>query len=322
MFGRDYSTFKNDQYRDDVSIQPWMATCNNECNDTNVLTSDFVWRLDACTNRHAPVKKLSQKEIKLRLKPWITVEIRKLMKVRDCLNKRKHNDPANETVANAYKRARNRVKNEILKSKRKYQKSYFEKHNSDIKKTWEGIRKLVNVKKTSDFSISQLNLNGKIIDDPTAIANSFNNFFANVGPNTEKNVPKVPHISPSFYLKNRVQLDFIIAHISEQDILDIITALPIKSTGPASVPIKLLKLVADIIVVPLCRIINLSFTTGVFPDILKVAKVIVLHKGGSTQDMNNYRPISLLSIFDKIIEKLMHARLYEFLELHNVLFLN
>ena len=322
MFGRDYSTFKNDQYRDDVSIQPWMATCNNECNDTNVLTSDFVWRLDACTNRHAPVKKLSQKEIKLRLKPWITVEIRKLMKVRDCLNKRKHNDPANETVANAYKRARNRVKNEILKSKRKYQKSYFEKHNSDIKKTWEGIRKLVNVKKTSDFSISQLNLNGKIIDDPTAIANSFNNFFANVGPNTEKNVPKVPHISPSFYLKNRVQLDFIIAHISEQDILDIITALPIKSTGPASVPIKLLKLVADIIVVPLCRIINLSFTTGVFPDILKVAKVIVLHKGGSTQDMNNYRPISLLSIFDKIIEKLMHARLYEFLELHNILFLN
>ena len=165
-------------------------------------------------------------------------------------------------------------------------------------------------------------MNGKIIDEPTSIANSFNNFFANVGPNTEKSVPKVPHISPSFYLRNRVQLDFVIAHISEQDILDIITALPIKSTGPASVPIKLLKLVADIIVVPLCRIINLSFTTGVFPDILKVAKVIVLHKGGSTQDMNNYRPISLLSIFDKIIEKLMHARLYEFLELHNVLFLN
>ena len=176
--------------------------------------------------------------------------------------------------------------------------------------------------KTSNFLISQLNLNGKIINDPNTIANSFNNFFANVGANTEKNVPKTPHISPAFYLRNRIQFDFIIAHISEQDILNIITALPIKSTGPASVPINLLKLVADIIVVPLCRIINLSFTTGVFPDILKVAKVIVLHKGGSTQDMNNYRPISLLSIFDKIIEKLMHARLYEFLELHKVLFLN
>ena len=42
MFGCDYSTFKNDQHRDDVSIEPWMATCNNKCNDTNVLTSGFI----------------------------------------------------------------------------------------------------------------------------------------------------------------------------------------------------------------------------------------------------------------------------------------
>jgi hypothetical protein len=49
-------------------------------------------------------------------------------------------------------------------------------------------------------------------------------------------------------------------------------------------------------------------------------KVIPIHKGGSTQDVNNFRPISLLSIFDKIIEKLMHVRLYAFLEANNILF--
>ncbi len=234
----------------------------------------------------------------------------------------KKRDPTNETVKAAYKRVRNKVKNEIQKSKRKHQKSYFEEHSNNIKKTWEGIRKIVNVKKTTDFCISQLNVGGKVVDDPVSVANNFNNFFASVGPNTEKSVPKVPHISPSFYLKNRTQLDFIIAHISEQEILDIIAVLPIKSTGPASIPIRLLKLVADLIVVPLCRIINISFSTGIFPDVLKVAKVVVLHKGGSTQDVNNFRPISLLSIFDKIIEKLMHVRLYDFLEDHNVLFGN
>ena len=84
----------------------------------------------------------------------------------------------------------------------------------------------------------------------------------------------------------------------------------------------MLKVVADIIVIPLCRIINLSFSTGVFPDILKVAKVIPLHKGGSTEELNNFRPISLLSIFDKIIEKIMHSRLYAFLEEHQILFEN
>ena len=79
---------------------------------------------------------------------------------------------------------------------------------------------------------------------------------------------------------------------------------------------------ADLIVFPLCYIINKSLLNGIFPDKLKILKVVPLHKGGSTQDLNNFRPISLLSIFDKIIEKRMHKRLYQFLELHNVLFVN
>ena len=48
------------------------------------------------------------------------------------------------------------------------------------------------------------------------IANSFNNFFVNVGPETEKTVPKVPQTTPEQFLKNRIQLDFIIAHITEK----------------------------------------------------------------------------------------------------------
>ena len=129
-------------------------------------------------------------------------------------------------------------------------------------------------------------------------------------------------MSPDKFLKKRNQFNFIIAHISEEEVLKIIESLPNKSTGPASLPLKLLKMIADIIVVPLCNIINLSFSTGVFPDVLKIAKVIPLHKGGSTEELNNFRPISLLSIFDKIIEKIMHSRLYAFLDEHNILFKN
>ena len=82
----------------------------------------------------------------------------------------------------------------------------------------------------------------------------------------------------------------------------------------------MLKLIPDLIILPLCNLINKSFESGVFPDFLKIVKVIPIHKGNSTQDMNNYRPISLLSIFDKIIEKLMHKRLYNFLEINNILY--
>ena len=176
------------------------------------------------------------------------------------------------------------------------------------------------MKKSVRFSISQLNVNGKIVDDPAMIADKLNKFFVNVGPETEKKVPKVPHASPEKYLKNRNQFDLIIAHISEEEVLNIINSLPNKSSGPTSIPLRLLVDVADLVITPLCHIINLSFRTGIFPDILKISKVVAIHKGGSTQELNNFRPISLLSIFDKIIEKLMHKRIYEFFEDHNILY--
>ena len=69
----------------------------------------------------------------------------------------------------------------------------------------------------------------------------------------------------------------------------------------------------------LAVLINESFLTGVFPDKLKIAKVIVLHKKGATDSPSNYRPISLLSIFSKIFEIIMHKRLHEFLEVNGIL---
>ena len=70
----------------------------------------------------------------------------------------------------------------------------------------------------------------------------------------------------------------------------------------------------------LAFIINSSFTQGIFPDPLKSARVVPIHKGGSKTDVTNYRPISLLFSFSKIYEKLMHTRVLEFLDSNNSLF--
>ena len=170
-------------------------------------------------------------------------------------------------------------------AKTAYQKSYFEEHSSNLKKTWEGIKKIVNVKKTTDFTISQLNIKGKLVDNPLDINNHFNDFFVNVGPETEKTVPKVPNISHEKFLKNRNQVNLIIAHISEEEVLEILKSLPTnKGTGPSSIPTKFLLMIADLVIAPLSNLINVSFSTGVFPDILKIAKVIPLHKGGQLKN--------------------------------------
>ena len=122
----------------------------------------------------------------------------------------------------------------------------------------------------------------------------------NVGPNTEKDVTKVLTIFPENFLKNRNQYNLIIAHISNEEVLEIIKSLNNKSTGPSNIPLNLLQTVADLIVFPLCHIINMSFSKGIFPEKLKIVKVIPLHKGGYAQDLNNFRPISLLSIWNLI----------------------
>ena len=318
MYARDFSKFSSTDYYNDVSSQSW----NVDPLDPNLLMSDFLSKIEGCADKHAPVKKLTVKEIKLRTKPWITSRISKIIRIRNTLFERKKRQPKNTNVQILYSKFRNRVNKELKKSKKLYNTSYFEEHSGNIRKTWEGIRKIVNTKKNVDYGISQLKINGNVITESKTIANEVNKFFVNIGPETEKKVPKVTHISPLNFLKDRIQNNFTIATISQSDVFDVISKLPNKGTGPASIPLKLLKIAADLISVPLCHIINTSFSTGVFPDVLKVAKVLPLHKGGSTEDLNNFRPISLLSIFDKIIEKLMHKNLYEFLELNNILYAN
>ena len=71
---------------------------------------------------------------------------------------------------------------------------------------------------------------------------------------------------------------------------------------------------------PLVHIHNLSFSSGVVPDKLKVAKIVPVFKKGDPSIPGNYRPISLLSVFDKLLEKLMYSRLYKHLSRNNVLF--
>jgi hypothetical protein len=82
---------------------------------------------------------------------------------------------------------------------------------------------------------------------------------------------------------------------------------------------NLLKKVSNLLLYPLKHIINRSFITGCVPTKLKIAKVIPIFKAGDASDINNYRPISLLSTFSKILEKIVQNRLVDYLETHNLI---
>ena len=81
--------------------------------------NDFFWKLNGCVERHAPIKELSPKEIKMKSKPWITPDITKLIRNRNKLFKRKKRQPNNENIKELYNQKRNQV-NRVIKRSKKY----------------------------------------------------------------------------------------------------------------------------------------------------------------------------------------------------------
>ena len=145
-------------------------------------------------------------------------------------------------------------------------------------------------------------------------------FFSKIAQKIENKIIKT---NKSFqeYLNYPNENSFFISPTTDNEIKNIIQSLSAKkASGPCSIPVIVLKSIIDIISKPLSNLINMSFTTGMFPDILKSSEIIPIHKKGDTTTCNNYRPISLLSNLSKIFEKLMHTRIYNFLNKFNCIY--
>ena len=84
-YERDSSKYSPLDFRDDLSIQSWNAGII----DSSLLLSDFYSKLKGCTDRHAPIRKLSAKEVKLKSKPWINSELAKMIRIKNKLFERK-----------------------------------------------------------------------------------------------------------------------------------------------------------------------------------------------------------------------------------------
>ena len=188
-------------------------------------------------------------------------------------------------------------------NKREYYKKFFDFNKNKMSSIWKGIRSLVNIKTTSRKDIIIVSNKGKKIIDPKKMAQLFNEHYAKVGSDIEKKIPK-PLKEFHHYLRNiQVKDSFFLNPASPQEIFDIILSFDLKkSLCPNSIPIYILKISNNFLSAALAEIINLSFKTGIFPDLCKLAKVIPIFKKDDPLLCINYRPISLLSIYSKIFE--------------------
>ena len=125
--------------------------------------------------------------------------------------------------------------------------------------------------------------------------------------------------SPMDYLNDCVGNSFFLSPADAKEMESIILSFnSSNSVGPYSIPIRLLKVSASEISESFSLIVNDSFCKGSYPGNLKIGKVVAPHKKGSTDNPSNYRSISLLSVFSKIFDKLIHKRLNDFLDTNDV----
>ena len=138
-----------------------------------------------------------------------------------------------------------------------------------------------------------------------SIANAFNNYFSNIGKEVDNQISR-GHSNPMDYLRSPVKDSFFLFPTTSREIEVEISNLRIsKAVGPFSITIDILKIIKCVVSKPLEILLNVSFSSGIVPYDLKLANVVPVYNKGSQTCLSNYRPNSLLSIFNKLLERLM-----------------
>ena len=318
---RDFRYFSKREFAEELTNIDWSNKINEQVG-TEISYQYFYSEIEQILNYTAPYRKLTQKEIKLEHMPWITSGILKSMWVRDdlCKRRNKERDPDIKSQFTVlFKRYRNTIVTLLRRSKENYYSSYFLQNQSDVKKTWDGIRNLINVsKKKTQIPTKIIYKNEEKVSD-IDMAESLNDFFVNIGSSVEAKIPKSKTCYTS-YLKQSNNKSIFLTPCSVMELTTIIRNMKTsKSCGPNSISTSLLIEFSDLLVHPLSSIINMSLMEGIFPSLNKEADICPIHKKNERTKCENYRPISLLPN-SKIFERIMYTRLDSFLNSSEIIY--
>ena len=216
------------------------------------------------------------------------------------------------------------LRRNIYLAKKSYYANLFQKYKSDVKQTWSAISDVVNRKHKSQLTLDRININGTVTNNKQNIINYLNDYFTNIGSNIMHKINKSTSDNSNTYfthfLRNPATSTFSFQLVTENEICEVIKCLNSKnSCGSDGISSKLIKYIIEELSMPLTVIINQIFTTGIFPDNLKTAKIHPLLKAGDPLLATNYRPISLLTSISKIFEKIIFNQLTNYLSLYNIL---
>ena len=316
---RDYSKYDPKAMNDEISSSDWCDIYSTD--NVNSVWENLSHILRNIFNRHAPIIK---KRVKGKPAPWLTPNIKAAMNERDKLL-RKYRKTNSDFDRRAYQNKRNQVNITLRKSKSSYNKKLLKESSSQPDKFWKTLKNIYPSKVNKNDCIQSFDINGEKCSDKTSIANGFRDFFSSI--TTKLKNKAMPLCNYTWrcatLIHPRTYKTFHFREVSIVEVSKILKSLERKkATGIDNLPASLLKDGANTIAVPLAYLINLSIQTGMIPNEWKIARIIPLYKSGSKSSFDNYRPISILPVISKIIEKIIHKQFMDFLEENKLLYKN
>lgn len=261
------------------------------------------------------------REIKIRLKyllcPWVNSDLIRLIKLKKNLRKKHKKQPENLDILDRMNRISTLV-NKCMKSLRdNYYLTKFNLVSGNPKSTWRELNTMLGRKE--HVPINKIVTSDETFSKPKDIAEVLNNYFADIGKNMSDSIKSNPGDTINKWDNlERVHNDLVLTAVDINEVIDTINKLESnKSCGYDGITVKCVKICKEILAPPLTRLINICFQSGKYPDVLKIQKITPIFKNGEKTKLENYRPISVLPIFNKIIEKIIFERIYNFLESEN-----
>ena len=302
----------------DMKKQNW-----NELQNMNVddAFSYFAQQLQEKIDKHAPEKLIQVPAKQIIRTPWITTALLNSSRHLDKLHKKQLHKPKLEAQHIKYIEFKNLFNKLKRKSKKQYYTDLLNKFKTDTRKTWKILNTIIRKKTNKATITNKFENNGQIITDPKKIAEDFCTYFSQVG---EKFAAAIPPAQNTFrtYLKNDINNRSIFFRPTDSNEIDSIISLlkSKKSSGHDNISTEFIKKTKMQLKNPISILVNKSLESGYVPNFIKLAEVIPIFKSKKPELYSNYRPISLLPSIAKILEKVVHKRVYTFLNINNIFY--
>ena len=317
---RQFIEIRNMSKYDPRDFQFLMA--NSVCNHDFTYDQEPETQVQILTAMMESAADLTCPRIKIEMKAkhtkWANPEFSKLIKERNTWHKEylRYHDCNDWRLGysyycyNNFKKFRNKVKTEQTKIKKKYYESEVNNiHNP--KNAWKKLDEISGRNPCFSEPISLIKDN-LTIDNPQDIANNFATFFPTKIQKIKDSLPTLNKRLNNKQVKVTSTFDF--KTVTGVQIQKYITELSSSSaSGHDSISNKLLKDVKYVISGSIAKIINNCIKRSSFPETWKLGKICALHKKGNRNDINNYRPITLLSSLSKLFEKALFNQITEYM---------